>query len=228
MTSPTWWPGLRRRAGIVALDLGVDTSTPAGGTHQRGTRELRAGTSFRLSWMEGEVRRCAGFRWVLTRVEVVPCWAPRDLLQPQLAPAKRRGDMILVRFAVSTCGAVMAVAALTAPAVAGPTNTRLSTVTAATAAPMRAPYPPCGSHFKFTRSSSSVKVVGTNLNAFWPGYMLVHVADQYNKSYGPYNASPYGGANFTMSTGRTSKQTFQLTLTSSDNVEIVCTDSYYA
>lgn len=44
---------------------------------------------------------------------------------------------------------------------------------------------------------------------------------------GAYNASPYGGANFQLSTGSTSKRTFYVSLTNDSNTQTLCQDSYY-
>lgn len=91
-----------------------------------------------------------------------------------------------------------------------------------------APYGPCGDHFQLTRSGTEVHVVGVDLSAFEIGYMLVFGSDDHNKSYGPYNASSYGGANFVMYTGRTSSQYFRIALTNYTDTETLCASSYYA
>gem|GEM_PF-4241799 len=65
------------------------------------------------------------------------------------------------------------------------------------------------------------------LNRFSSRYMLVWVSDSSGKSYGAYNASPYGGANFQLSTGSTSKRTFYVSLTNDSNTQTLCQDSYY-
>lgn len=122
--------------------------------------------------------------------------------------------MLSRRVFVPLAGALLAVAGLTAP------------VSAQSLAPL-APYPSCGGSFHLTRSSSSVKVVGTGLNQWSSGYMLVFVSDSYGHGYGPYNASPYGGANFTINTGRTSKQNINVDLTDSSNTYTLCTGTYY-
>lgn len=120
------------------------------------------------------------------------------------------------RVATSVVGTLFALNGLTAQAAAA------SVVVAP-----RAPYGSCGSHFQLTRTSQSIRVVGTSLNVYSSGYMLVYPSDSHSKSYGAYNASPYGGANFVIDTGVSSKQFIYITLTNSSNTVTLCADSYY-
>lgn len=100
-------------------------------------------------------------------------------------------------------------------------------IASAAQATEQGPFPYCGDHIQITRSSSTVRVVGVELNRFSSRYMLVWVSDSSGKSYGAYNASPYGGANFQLSTGSTSKRTFYVSLTNDSNTQTLCQDSYY-
>lgn len=95
------------------------------------------------------------------------------------------------------------------------------------AAAPRAPFPGCGDHFQLTRASSNVTIVGVGLNAFSRGYMLVYVS-AHGKSFGPYNASPYGGARFSINTGSSSKTTISISLTNDSNTVTLCSSDYYA
>lgn len=90
-----------------------------------------------------------------------------------------------------------------------------------------APYGPCGSHFQLSRSGSTVRVVGIGLNAFSSGYMLVF-ASANGRGFGPYNASPYGGANFSFNSGSSSKTTVGISLTNDSNSATLCASNYYA
>ena len=90
-----------------------------------------------------------------------------------------------------------------------------------------APFPSCGSHFNLFRSGKNVRIIGVDLKAFSNGYMLVWVEANGN-SYGPYNASPNGGANFTINTGSTAQTTIAISLTDSDNTVTLCAQDYYA
>jgi hypothetical protein len=90
-----------------------------------------------------------------------------------------------------------------------------------------APFPSCGDHFQLTRSGSNVRIVGVGLNAFSRGYMLVYVS-AHGRSYGPYNASPYGGANFTINTGSSSRTTIAISLTNDTNTATLCSSDYNA
>jgi len=111
---------------------------------------------------------------------------------------------------------------LVAPASAGSAGALKVGVT-----PLKAPYGLCGNSFILTRSGSTVRVVGIGLDAYSSGYMLVFASDGYGHGWGPYNASPHGGASFQISTGRTSKQTINISLTDSGNTRTLCTDSYF-
>lgn len=135
--------------------------------------------------------------------------------------------MVFRRVCLPLFTTLMVGSALTAPATAR-TVTPLPDRTVASASRPVNGFPSCGDHFTLSRSGVSVRVVGIGLNAFWPGYMLVYVSDSYNKSYGPYNASPRGGANFTINTGTSSKQSFIVELTDSNNYYTLCQSFYYA
>lgn len=91
----------------------------------------------------------------------------------------------------------------------------------------QAPFPSCGEHFGLQRSGSNVRVVGVDLSAFSKGYMLVFAAAN-DKSFGPYNASPNGGANFVINTGSTAQTTIAISLTNSANTVTLCAQDYYA
>jgi hypothetical protein len=111
---------------------------------------------------------------------------------------------------------------LVAPASAGSAGALKEAIT-----PARAPYGLCGNSFILKRSGSTVRVVGVGLDAYSSGYMLVYASDGYGHGWGPYNASPRGGASFSLSTGRTSKQTINISLTDDGNHQTLCTDSYF-
>lgn len=98
--------------------------------------------------------------------------------------------------------------------------------TAATVSPY-APFPSCGEHFLLTRSGKNVRIVGTDLYVFSKGYMLVWPAAN-DKSFGAFNASPNGGANFTINTGSTAQTTISISLTNSANTVTLCAQDYYA
>jgi hypothetical protein len=114
--------------------------------------------------------------------------------------------------------------ALVAPAGAATGTLHASTRSAAVP---RAPFPGCGNHFQLTRASSNVTIVGVGLNAFSSGYMLVYVS-AHGKSFGPYNASPYGGARFLINTGTSSKTTISISLTNDTGEVTLCSSDYYA
>jgi hypothetical protein len=97
---------------------------------------------------------------------------------------------------------------------------------AATGSPY-APFPSCGEHFLLTRTGRDVRIVGTNLNAFSKGYMLVWPAAN-GKSYGSFPAAPYGGANFEINTGSTAPTTISISLTNDANTVTLCAQDYYA
>lgn len=90
-----------------------------------------------------------------------------------------------------------------------------------------APFPSCGEHFALQRSGKNVRVVGVDLSAFSKGYMLVFAAAN-GESFGPYNASPYGGANFVINTGSTAQTTIAISLTNDANTVTLCAQDYYA
>jgi hypothetical protein len=89
------------------------------------------------------------------------------------------------------------------------------------------PFPSCGDHFQFYRKGDNVRVVGTDLKVFSKGYMLVWAAANGN-AYGPYNASPNGGANFTIDTGSSHATTISITLTNDEDTAVLCAQDYYA
>ncbi|MGH3245446.1 MAG: hypothetical protein ACRDOI_04420 [Trebonia sp.] len=91
----------------------------------------------------------------------------------------------------------------------------------------QAPYPSCGEHFGLQRSGKNVRVVGVDLKAFSNGYMLVFAAAN-DESFGPYNASPNGGANFVINTGSTAQTTIAISLTNDANTVTLCAQDYYA
>ena len=57
--------------------------------------------------------------------------------------------------------------------------------------------------------------------------MLVY-ASANGKGFGPYNASPHGGANFSSNTGNSSKTTIAISLTNDTNAVTLCALDYYA
>jgi hypothetical protein len=89
-----------------------------------------------------------------------------------------------------------------------------------------APFPSCGEHFQLTRNGKDVRIIGTDLYVFSKGYMLVWPAAN-NKSFGSYNASPNGGANFEINTGSTAQTTVAISLTNSANTVTLCAADYY-
>lgn len=89
-----------------------------------------------------------------------------------------------------------------------------------------APYPSCGGHFQLYRNGTLVRVVGTDLYVFSRGYMLVFTSAN-GRGHGPYNASPYGGANFQFSSGSSSRTTVSVTLTNSNNSATLCSSNYF-
>jgi hypothetical protein len=91
----------------------------------------------------------------------------------------------------------------------------------------QAPFPSCGEHFGLQRSGKNVRVVGVDLSAFSKGYMLVF-ASANDESFGPYNASPNGGANFVINTGSTAQTTIAISLTNDANTVTLCAQDYYA
>ncbi len=117
-----------------------------------------------------------------------------------------------------------AVVALAGPAAAAP---YLAPAAAAGSVQLRplAPYGPCGDHFQLTRSGRTVRVVGISLNAFSGGYMLVF-ASANGRGFGPYNASPYGGANFSFDSGSSYKTTVAISLTNDRNTVTLCASNY--
>ena len=127
----------------------------------------------------------------------------------------------MVLFPLSVALMAPASAATRAPAAA----TSATAVSASPAIP-QVPFPSCGTHFQLTRNGRYVRVVGTGLNAFSSGYMLVYVAANGNL-YGPYNASPKGGANFESDTGSVRQTTIAITLTT-PNGDPLCAQDYYA
>jgi hypothetical protein len=132
---------------------------------------------------------------------------------------------LIRRWMVAVVVVLAASVALVAPAGAA-TGTLHAPARSAAAHP-RAPFPSCGDHFQFTRSGSNVRVVGVGLNAFSSGYMLVY-ASANGRDFGPYNASPYGGANFSINTGSSSKTTIAISLTNDSNTATLCASDYYA
>jgi len=56
--------------------------------------------------------------------------------------------------------------------------------------------------------------------------MLVYTSAN-GVGHGPYNASPYGGANFRFSTGSSSRTTVTVTLTNSNNTATLCSSNYF-
>lgn len=124
--------------------------------------------------------------------------------------------------------AVPASAAITAPAM------RVSAASAEVSHAVRpnrvlAPFPTCGDHFTLTRSGSNVRIVGVDLKAFSSGYMLVWPAAN-GDGFGPYKASPNGGANFSINTGSSSQTTISISLTTDSETDPVtlCASDYYA
>lgn len=55
---------------------------------------------------------------------------------------------------------------------------------------------------------------------------LSYVTSAHGTEHGPYNASPYGGANFTFSTGSSSRTTVAISLTNSENTATLCAADY--
>jgi hypothetical protein len=88
-----------------------------------------------------------------------------------------------------------------------------------------APFPSCGDHFTLSRSGAWIRVVGVDLKAFSNAYMLVWAAAN-GEGHGPYNASPYGGANFEFDSGSTSKTTVAISLTNTENTVTLCAADY--
>lgn len=99
-------------------------------------------------------------------------------------------------------------------------------VSSSSARPL-SPDPVCWNYWSFTRSGTTVRIVGTEMYQISSGYMLVWPSDQYGKSYSAYNASPYGGANFVIDTGRSGKQTIYVSVTDSSNTQTWCHASAY-
>jgi hypothetical protein len=85
----------------------------------------------------------------------------------------------------------------------------------------------CGEHFGLQRSGRYVRVVGTSLYVFSKDFMLVYAAANDN-SYGPYNASPNGGASFEIDTGSTAQTAIAISLTDDGNTVTLCAQDYYA
>lgn len=96
---------------------------------------------------------------------------------------------------------------------------------AATPHPL-APFPACGNHFMLSRAGNTVHIIANDLGAFFNGYMLVWPAAN-GKSFGPFNASPNGGAAFNIDTGSSAKTTVAISLTDSGNELTLCADDYY-
>lgn len=88
------------------------------------------------------------------------------------------------------------------------------------------PFGPCGDHFQLTRSGKSVRVVGTGLSAFSSHYMIVYPSDEYGTNYGGFNASPNGGANLTINTGRKGPQNIGIDLTDANTDATLCASTY--
>jgi hypothetical protein len=117
--------------------------------------------------------------------------------------------------------------AVPASAATGPATTTVTASHIAAVSTPQAPFPSCGDHFTLFRSGSTVRIVGVDLKAFSNGYMLVWVAAN-GKSFGPYNASPSGGANFQINTGSSAQTTIAISLTNSANTVTLCAQDYYA
>lgn len=132
---------------------------------------------------------------------------------------------MLRRNAVAPLGVLGAVLALAAPAAAAPPAAATAVPRAVQVRPL-APYGPCGDHFHLTRSGRTVRVVGTDLKAFSSSYMLVF-ASANGRGFGPYNASPYGGANFSFDSGSSSRTTVGISLTNDSNTATLCASNYY-
>ena len=129
------------------------------------------------------------------------------------------------RWAVAAALLVIASLALVTPAKAATRAVQAPLHTAAVH-PL-APYPSCGGHFTLIRSGSDVRITGNSLYVFSKGYMLVYAAAN-GKDFGPYNASPYGGANFEINTGSKSQTTIAISLTDDNNTVTLCASDYYA
>jgi hypothetical protein len=127
----------------------------------------------------------------------------------------------------ATIGSVVlalgATLALVTPAVATPI--------ASDSAPTVRPDTPsgrCGDSFRVTYNaiSGEMKVVGYGLSAFSPHYMLVF-ATYDGRGYGPYNASPHGGARFVFDTPYSLGSAVYIQVTDDDNTTTLCHDAYY-
>jgi hypothetical protein len=139
-------------------------------------------------------------------------------------PAERNQSMRSLR--KITLGAMIAVSLSVGLVLPASATTRPTVKTAAVTVSPDAPIPSCGEHFALQRSGRNVRVVGVNLNAFSRGYMFVWAA-AHDKSFGPFNASPYGGANFVINTGSSSQTTVAISLTNDSNKVTLCAQDYY-
>ncbi|MCA1221889.1 hypothetical protein [Streptomyces sp. 8L] len=131
---------------------------------------------------------------------------------------------LICRSLTASAAVLAATIALAAPAFAATNNGRGATSVIANAHPL-APIPGCGNHFFFSRSGSTVRVAGTDLGAFSSGYMLVYASAK-GTAHGPYNASPTSRANFSFSTGSSSKATIAIDLTNDSNTQTLCSSDY--
>ncbi|GAA4428190.1 hypothetical protein GCM10023169_29060 [Georgenia halophila] len=88
----------------------------------------------------------------------------------------------------------------------------------------------CGNHFDvINNGGANYRVVGTELYVFSSDYMLVYVSASGDR-FGAYNASPYGGANFTFEIENSWEEVRPITisLTNSSNTRTLCSQTYWA
>jgi hypothetical protein len=119
--------------------------------------------------------------------------------------------------------ALGATLALVTPALAAPTASHPTPSVQADTPSGR-----CGDHFMVTYNAvtGEMKVVGYGLSAFSPHYMLVF-ATYDGHVYGPYNASPYGGARFVFDTAYSLGSAVYIEVTDDANTTTLCHGGYY-
>lgn len=92
------------------------------------------------------------------------------------------------------------------------------------------PAPSCGDHVQVTRTGSSVRVVGTGLNAFIPAgkYGISYTYEDNGKEHGGYNASPTSGMNYPFTAYKKTAQTFTVYILNEAENLTYCSGNYRA
>lgn len=80
---------------------------------------------------------------------------------------------------------------------------------------------------QISRSGTDVHVVGVSLYTISSDHMLLWPADDSGQSYGAWNGSPYGGANFTFDSGTISPSYVSVSVTNSANTLTHCRHTEY-